>query len=305
MMFFPYPAVIFLNSSNDTVFPPSGNKWLHRPFLMPMQATFIRWLGRPDFAGAEVFSSSGERVHLAAHTIHDRGDDHRDDDHDDRNDGSIDPVTETHRILIDHGREHAGVGATEKLRRGVRGDAAGEHEHGAGDETGYAQRQGDAQEAAELRGAEAFGGERQVLRDALDDADQRQDHEREEELYETDGDGKFVIEKALRLREESDRHQEPVDDTLLSEDDHPAEGADDRAREHREDGEGHQHALVLREFRDVVGRRVAKQRTQDGAQDTQLQAAEEHLLEVGALKYRRVGGHREIPLVWKYCSEQQ
>lgn len=270
-----------------------------------MQATFIRWLGRPGFAGAEIYFLSGERVYLTAHTIHDRGDDHRDDDHDDRNDGSIDPVTETHRILIDHGREHAGVGTTEELRRGVRGDAAGEYEHGTGDETGHAQRQGDAQEAAELRGAEALGSERQVLRDALDDADQRQDHEREEQLYETDGDGKFVIEEALRLREESDRHQELVDDTLLSEDDHPAEGADDRAREHREDGEGHQHALVLREFRDVVGRRIAEQCTQDGAEDAQLQTADEHLLEVGALQYRRVGGHREIPLVRKYCGEQQ
>ena len=149
------------------------------------------------------------------------------------------------------------------------------------------------EERAELRRAEASGRFAQVVRDVIHHADEREDHQRQEELHKADRHGKLVVQQALRLGENAQRHQRAVDDALFAENDHPAKGADDRAGEHREDGQRHHHALVPGMFGDVIRRREAEQRAERRAQQAEPQAADKHLLEVHIPKEREIRGERK------------
>ncbi len=124
----------------------------------------------------------------------------------------------------------------------------------------------------------------QILRNVVHHTDQRENHQRKEELNETNDHRKLIIEQADRLMDQTGRHKHLIHNALLTENNHPAERADNRTREHREDGKRHQHTLVLGILGNVIGGRKSQTGTDNRADQAQANASPKYLLKVSTLK---------------------
>ena len=152
-------------------------------------------------------------------------------DHHDGGDGrGADPVEGHHGALIHQRAHHHLALAAEQLRRRVGGEAAGEDEHRADDQARHGKRQHDLPEGRGRRRAERGGGLDHILGDVLQHADQRQDHQRHEQIDHRRDHRALGVEHRERLVGDADADKEIVEDAVLAEHDEPGERRAPRRR---------------------------------------------------------------------------
>ena len=125
--------------------------------------------------------------------------------------------------MVNHCRQHTGIRAAQQLRRRIRRHAAGKDKHASRHQTGNAKRENDMDKRAESRRAQTARRLAQVIRNVIHDANQRENHQRQEQLHKADRHRELIIQKALRLGKDAQRNERTVDDALLAENNHPAE----------------------------------------------------------------------------------
>ena len=139
-----------------------------------------------------------------------------------------------------------------------------EHEQRGGDDAGHRQRQRDVQEGAPPGGVQVARRRHQILVDAVDRDEHRQDRERQEPVGHPEDHREVGVEQDDRLARQPDRLEDRVHDAVVAQDDHPGVGPDQVARPEREHHEDQQQRLAMPAVaRDPVGDREADQQRGD------------------------------------------
>ena len=134
--------------------------------------------------------------------------------------------------------------AAEDRGRNIGGDRAGEHQRSAGDQSLPRERQDNFDEDLQPVCSENASRRDDVVRHVFQGADQRQHHQRQEELQEADEDGCLGEENADRLVGQADEHERLVDDAGSAENNDPGIGARDGRDHQRQDDEADHPALA-------------------------------------------------------------
>ena len=165
-------------------------------------------------------------------------------------------------LLVDMDRQHPHLPAAHQRGDGVGTARQREHEQHARENAGHAQRQDHIPEGRPPRRAEAARRLLQRRVDPLDDADQRQHHERQGDLDVARDHAKDVVHQRQRLIDRVPAHQGPVDQAVVSQQHHHAIEPDDAVELHRGEHEDHQERVAagMLRLRDQVGEGIAEKR---------------------------------------------
>ena len=136
---------------------------------------------------------------------------HRDQDEGD--DGGRDEVVGDADALVEQGLQHQHLGAAEHGGRDIGGHRSREDERAADREAFAGQRQGDLPEDLKAVGAENARGGDGVARQVLQRADERKDHQRQQQLQQADEDRRLRKQDAQRLVGQTQKRQRAVDDS--------------------------------------------------------------------------------------------